>query len=49
MKKMLLILSAVLMLVACASNPPENNDPARAKAHTAYDSADQEFDAESAE
>lgn len=46
---MLLICSALLVLVACASNPPENNDSARAKAHAAYDSADQEFDAGTAE
>jgi len=33
-----------LMLVGCASAP--NNDAARAKAHAAYDNADQEFAAE---
>lgn len=43
---MLMISAAVLMLVACASNPPVDNDPARAKAHAAYDAADQQMEEE---
>ena len=41
-KKIILSLFAVLMLVACAGTPDNNNDETRAKADQAY----QEVDAE---
>ncbi len=41
-KKIILSLFAVLMLVACAGTPDNNNDETRAKADKAY----QEVDAE---
>lgn len=46
---LLMAASAAVTLTACASNPPVDNDPARAKAHAAYDSADAEFAASSDE
>ena len=41
--KMILACGSVLAFAACASNPPENNDPARQRAAAAYNAADQEF------
>lgn len=43
MKKSLVFAASALFLVGCASNPPVDNDPARARAHAAYDAADEEF------
>lgn len=43
MKKSLVFAASALFLAGCASNPPVDNDPARARAHAAYDAADQEF------
>ena len=43
MKKSLVFAASALVLAGCASNPPVDNDPARARAHAAYDAADEEF------
>lgn len=43
MKKSLVFAASALFLAGCASNPPVDNDPARARAHAAYDAADEEF------
>ena len=43
MKKSLVFAASTLVLAGCASNPPVDNDPARARAHAAYDAADEEF------
>lgn len=48
MKKKLLACSAALLFAACASNPPVDNEPARERAHAAYDAADREFGGEPA-
>lgn len=42
-EKLVLTCAVVCSLVACASNPPANNDAARARAHEAYGNADAEF------
>lgn len=42
-KFMFTVTLASLFLAACASNPPVDNDPTRAKARSAYNSADAEF------
>lgn len=43
MKKSLVFAASAFFLAGCASNPPVDNDPARARAHAAYDAADEEF------
>ncbi len=43
MKKSLVFAASALFLAGCAANPPVDNDPARARAHAAYDAADEEF------
>ena len=43
MKKSLVFAASALVLAGCASNPPVDNEPARARAHAAYDAADEEF------
>lgn len=42
-EKLALVGSVVCCLVACAGNPPADNDAARARAHAAYENADAEF------
>lgn len=41
--KMMFACGSALLFAACASNPPENNDAARARAAAGYEAADQEF------
>ena len=43
MKKSMMVAVSTLFFVGCASNPPVDNEPARARAHAAYDAADEEF------
>jgi hypothetical protein len=42
MKKSMMVAVSTLFFVGCASNPPVDNEPARARAHAAYDAADEE-------
>ncbi len=43
MKNAIALAATVLLFAGCASNPPVDNEPARARAHAAYDAADEEF------
>lgn len=43
MKKFNVLTAFVFCFVGCASNPPENNDAARSRAHAAYSEANNEF------
>ena len=43
MKKSMMVAVSTLFFVGFASNPPVDNEPARARAHAAYDAADEEF------
>ena len=43
MNKLTVFAASAILLAACASNPPVDNEPARARAHAAYDAADEEF------